>query len=646
MRRWRFFVLSLLLVGILDAARSVSTHWRAGSGPPADRSPSAALVVEPRPAKPVYAIHCARCHGDEGKGDGPAAAALHPRPRDFTRGIFKLKSTPSGQAPTRDDVLNAVRRGLPGTSMPGFEGLLSEAEMAAVVEDVRSFGPHAAWESKDRAVPIPDGEGRADHGAELFVSLGCPACHAKDGRGDGAAASALKDVWMQPSPPRDLTAPWTFRGGAGREAVFASIAHGFSGTPMPGYLEATSAQDILDVVAYIASMARVPAWGEGGRLDESAAVDVLKRGRYLVSSGMCASCHSPASGSGSELAGGVRIDAGAHGIYFASNLTSDIDSGIGGRKVEELALAIQSGHTRARRLNFLAMPWIIYGSLAPADAIAIATYLKTVPAVRNFAPRPLHYGFVETVLRKLTYSWPGALPTQVRHDRRNFGAQQAAAGSFDAWLIWAQLAALVLAVISLFRVPAAAEDEGSRSSAVLVSVLVCGVVFGTAALVVYWYPALNAVPGKPMVAAFAASVPPVREEGLTEGQVALLRRGRYLYLTSSCAYCHNGNGSGGGRVSGHGIGEVYAANLTNHPTGLAGRADALVLRALVSGISAAGRVIDPSVMPWDRYANLSADDQHALVAFLRSLPGIDKQVPGARPPGAGDADGVTFWTGE
>ena len=34
--------------------------------------------------KDVYQRKCAVCHGTEGKGDGPVAAALNPKPRDFT----------------------------------------------------------------------------------------------------------------------------------------------------------------------------------------------------------------------------------------------------------------------------------------------------------------------------------------------------------------------------------------------------------------------------------------------------------------------------------------------------------------------------------------------------------------------------------
>lgn len=43
--------------------------------------PSPELVAH---GKAVFAQNCVSCHGDNGKGDGPAAAALNPRPRNFT----------------------------------------------------------------------------------------------------------------------------------------------------------------------------------------------------------------------------------------------------------------------------------------------------------------------------------------------------------------------------------------------------------------------------------------------------------------------------------------------------------------------------------------------------------------------------------
>ncbi|MFQ5772303.1 MAG: c-type cytochrome, partial [bacterium] len=47
----------------------------------------------------VYNRACVACHGKSGDGNGPAAKYLDPRPRDFTAGTYKFRSTPSGELP-------------------------------------------------------------------------------------------------------------------------------------------------------------------------------------------------------------------------------------------------------------------------------------------------------------------------------------------------------------------------------------------------------------------------------------------------------------------------------------------------------------------------------------------------------------------
>ena len=82
----------------------------------------------------VYAERCSPCHGDDGRGDGPTAPALVPRPRNFhdpalwkDRTIAQLRAT--------------VKGGKPGTMMPPFQDVLSDAEIDAVVESLRRFSP-------------------------------------------------------------------------------------------------------------------------------------------------------------------------------------------------------------------------------------------------------------------------------------------------------------------------------------------------------------------------------------------------------------------------------------------------------------------------------------------------------------------------
>ncbi len=82
----------------------------------------------------VYVERCAPCHGDEGAGDGPAAAALEPRPRNFRAPEFWRDRTSA-------QLLATVRTGKPGTMMTPFEGVLSDAQITDVVAYLEHFRP-------------------------------------------------------------------------------------------------------------------------------------------------------------------------------------------------------------------------------------------------------------------------------------------------------------------------------------------------------------------------------------------------------------------------------------------------------------------------------------------------------------------------
>src|SRR5437588_9267445 len=89
--------------------------------------------------KAVYVKWCAGCHGDGGAGDGPAAAHMLSRPRNFTGAVYKIRTTASGQLPTDADLLRAIDDGLPGSAMPAWRGRLSDAERRDVLAYLKTF---------------------------------------------------------------------------------------------------------------------------------------------------------------------------------------------------------------------------------------------------------------------------------------------------------------------------------------------------------------------------------------------------------------------------------------------------------------------------------------------------------------------------
>lgn len=209
-------------------------------------SPVQAQEVEA--GKQMYEKRCAVCHGFNGKGDGVVAPFVIPRPRDFTKGMYKIRTTPSGQLPTDQDLLRIINEGMPGTSMPGWKDLLNENERRQVSAYIKTFFDRFA--NKPPPEPIPQGNpvsptpSSLDKGKELYDLMECFKCHGQEGRADGPSAPELKDEWGFPIRPANLTQPWTFRGGRTVEDIRRTFMTGLAGTPMPSYADSFENPDV------------------------------------------------------------------------------------------------------------------------------------------------------------------------------------------------------------------------------------------------------------------------------------------------------------------------------------------------------------------------------------------------------------------
>ncbi len=94
----------------------------------------------------LFASQCVTCHGVSGKGDGPLAESLDPRPIDFTSSIHRMH--------TDIDLSNWIANGVPGSAMPAFAGTLTEAEIADLITFIRSLQSTVTTAS-DLDIPDP-----------------------------------------------------------------------------------------------------------------------------------------------------------------------------------------------------------------------------------------------------------------------------------------------------------------------------------------------------------------------------------------------------------------------------------------------------------------------------------------------------------
>lgn len=354
--------------------------------------------------KAVFDEHCAECHGRDGRGDGASAAYLSPRPLDFSSGRYKIRSTEEGSVPTDEDLVRSVRQGLYGTAMPGWEGILSDAEIQDVVAYVKTMSPAFATPPVPvtPGAPTPSSPASIARGRKLYGSLQCDKCHGTDGHGTGALVTVFQDEWNQPLPAADLTEPWTFRGGPTARDVYMRLRTGMTGTPMPSFAEAATNRELWDVANYVVSLGRKPSWSMTAaeiaalyaREDAEARANPVKRGEYLVETLGCVLCHSPIDEQrrmlpGMRLAGGLLFRIEPYGDFPTGNLTSDKETGLGSWTDDEIKRVITRGTLRdGTRLLPFPMDWGSYATMKPSDVDAIVAYLRTVPPVSNRVPPP------------------------------------------------------------------------------------------------------------------------------------------------------------------------------------------------------------------------------------------------------------------
>ena len=226
-------VVGLLCVATYGSAAAPSLN---GEGEPLGRT--------------VYATNCAVCHGLTGDGQGEVASQFETKPRNFSKGEYKLKSTPSGSLPTDADLVRSIKQGMRGTAMVP-QDYLSDAEIQAVVEYIKGFSERFAKATRRQPIAISPPPARTPervaHGREVYQKAECFQCHGQSGKGDGPSAQDLS------VKPADLTQR-PLKSGPTPQDLFRTILTGFDGTPMPAYQFILDDAEVWDLVYYIESL--------------------------------------------------------------------------------------------------------------------------------------------------------------------------------------------------------------------------------------------------------------------------------------------------------------------------------------------------------------------------------------------------------
>jgi mono/diheme cytochrome c family protein len=205
-----------------------------------------------------YRRYCIGCHGPLGDGEGENAPWVEPfKPRNFTLGIFKCRSTPTGTLPTDEDLFRTLHRGLNTSAMPHWSALTDQMR-ADLVAYVKHFSPRFATEKPGTPIQIPPEPEvtpeRVKQGREVFARVQCWKCHGVTGRGNGPSASTLVDDQNNPDPPFDFHDTDRFKCGSTDQDLYKIFMTGLDGSPMPSWSDNIKPDEAWSLVFYMRSL--------------------------------------------------------------------------------------------------------------------------------------------------------------------------------------------------------------------------------------------------------------------------------------------------------------------------------------------------------------------------------------------------------
>src|SRR5262245_25220039 len=182
----------------------------------------------------LYNSRCWTCHGSTGRGNGPAAAALKPKPADFTDPELVVARTGSR-------LYRVLTAGVPGTAMAPQD--LNEKEKFDLIAYLRSLVQYS--ESKT-TTEDDKAEGNLGSGKEIYDKR-CWSCHGGRGEADGPAATAM-------IPPPTRFADYEKMKDRPPAEWFNAIQLGVPGTAM--YPQRLTDREAWDLVAYLRTLGR------------------------------------------------------------------------------------------------------------------------------------------------------------------------------------------------------------------------------------------------------------------------------------------------------------------------------------------------------------------------------------------------------
>lgn len=250
-------IASFLALPTLVPAQITEYQEKQWLSTPAASSHIGNLTGDAHAAKEPYRRYCMVCHGEMGDGNGESAQWLDPKPRDFTAGVFKCRSTPTGTLPTDEDLYNTIARGLDRSNMPPWNTFTNQMR-ADLVAWIKHYSPR--WQTEKPGAPIvipPEPEvteERVKAGQEVYSRVQCWKCHGVEGRANGPSASTLTDDLGRPILPYNFADGGRFKCGTTDSDLYKIFMTGLDGSPMPSFSDNIKPDEAWDLVFYLRTL--------------------------------------------------------------------------------------------------------------------------------------------------------------------------------------------------------------------------------------------------------------------------------------------------------------------------------------------------------------------------------------------------------
>lgn len=187
----------------------------------------------------------------------------------------------------------------------------------------------------------------------------------------GVYRSEVTDVAYAPSPePQPAAQPMTQARPGGKR-------------PWSKWVEVGAIMAAVTQVATTASPLRPPIAPITRPDSLRFAPELIERGRILAAAGDCAVCHTAPGGIAN--AGGRALET-PFGVVRSTNLTPDVETGLGGWSYDAFKRAMREGISRDGHHLYPAFPYTSFAKTSDADLRAIYAFLMSQTAIRNPVP--------------------------------------------------------------------------------------------------------------------------------------------------------------------------------------------------------------------------------------------------------------------